>query len=467
MKKTSSKNAGASEGTIYLREFPKSFKFIKFVKHFSAVRWFVKLAKSKSPLFFLIGTAFWVFCAEVIVMFFFMAIPKLSEIEEALLDGTLLSILVAPALYYFIYSPLRTENIKRELIEKELRQLSEQLKVKTQQLEEYSQILELKVAERTQELNSKNSHLQEILEELRSTQLQMVQSEKMSSLGQLVAGIAHEINNPVSFIHGNLSHVDRYSKDLLKLVQVYQSHYPNPPKKILSILDELELDFLSEDLGKILQSMQSGTNRIRQIVVSLQNFSWLDRSELMAVDLHECIDNTLNILDHKLRGIADSENIEVLKDYGELPLVECYPSKINQVFMNLLSNAIYILEESVQSHKKQSRRIWITTQVVNDDWVQIAIADNGIGIPEDLQARIFDPFFTTKPVGKGTGLGLSISYQIVTERHKGSMRCESSIGEGTIFAIDLPIRQTKSVFTAIADQTNHKGIFKSVALQRS
>ncbi|ELS34539.1 integral membrane sensor signal transduction histidine kinase [Pseudanabaena biceps PCC 7429] len=421
-----------------MREFPQSFKF---VRHFSAVRWFVKLAKSKSPLFFLIGIAFWIFCAEVIVMFFFMAIPKLSEIEEALLDGALLSILVAPALYYFIYSPLRTENRKRELIEKELRQLSEQLKLKTQQLEEYSQILELKVAERTQELNSKNSHLQEILEELRSTQLQMVQSEKMSSLGQLVAGIAHEINNPVNFIHGNLSHVDRYSKDLLRLVQVYQSHYPNPPKNILSILDDLELDFLSEDLGKILQSMQSGTNRIRQIVVSLRNFSWLDRSEFMAVDLHECIDNTLNILDHKLRGIADSENIEVIKDYGELPLVECYPSKINQVFMNLLSNAIYILEESVQVHGRQSCRIWITTQVVNDDWVQIAIADNGIGIPEDLQARIFDPFFTTKPVGKGTGLGLSISYQIVTERHKGSMRCESSIGEGTIFAIDLPIRQ--------------------------
>jgi two-component system, NtrC family, sensor kinase len=302
-----------------------------------------------------------------------------------------------------------------------------------QEQEEHRQTLELQVEHRTLELSDKNQHLQSLLDELHRTQMQMVQSEKMSALGQMVAGIAHEINNPVNFIHGNLTHVEGYSQDLLNLMQAYQEALPNPPRSLQSLIDEVDLDFLMQDLSQVLHSMRIGTQRIREIVLSLRSFSRLDEAEFKAVDLHEGIENTLLILQHRLKAKQDHPEIQVIREYGELPQVECYAGQLNQVFMNLLANAIDALEEV--THPK----IWIWTKQV-EDRVQIAIADNGVGIPQELQSRLFNPFFTTKPVGKGTGLGLSISHQIVTEKHCGTFTCDSAPNEGTKFMIELPIR---------------------------
>ncbi|MEH2415996.1 sensor histidine kinase [Nostoc sp.] len=293
------------------------------------------------------------------------------------------------------------------------------------------------------EKEQRATELQQALTQLHSTQQQLVQTEKMSSLGQLVAGVAHEINNPVNFIHGNITYINSYSKDLLKLVQAYQAHYPNPPQTLQATLDDVDLDFLNQDLPKILQSMKVGTQRIREIVLSLRNFSRLDESEFKAVNVHEGIDNTLLILQHRLKAIPESPAIEVVKDYSQLPLVECYPGQLNQAFMNILANAIDVLEESAQ--QTQPGKIWISTHVTADNRVQIAIADNGSGIPEIVRSRIFDPFFTTKAIGKGTGLGLSISYKIVIEKHHGKMWCDSTLGEGTKFMIEIPVHQPESM----------------------
>ncbi len=303
-----------------------------------------------------------------------------------------------------------------------------------------------------QEKEEYAEELQQTLNQLQTTQMQLVQTEKMSSLGQLVAGVAHEINNPVNFIHGNITHIDGYTQDLLRVIQAYATHCPNPSQTLQATLDEVELDFVSEDLAKTLQSMKVGTDRIRQIVLSLRNFSRLDESEFKAVDLHEGIDNTLLILQHRLKAKPEAPAIEVVKEYGQLPLVECYPGQLNQVFMNLIANAIDVLEETAQQQRKEGKpaqlgRIWISTQVKSENQVQIVIADNGAGMPETVRSRIFDPFFTTKPVGKGTGLGLSISYQIVTEKHKGEMWCDSTLGEGTKFVIEIPIRQPEPTLT--------------------
>lgn len=298
---------------------------------------------------------------------------------------------------------------------------------------------ETKVSDRTKELSS-------ALKQLQHSQLQLIHTEKMSSLGQLVAGIAHEINNPINFIHGNLTYLHRYTQDLLTAIEAYQAHYPNPPQTLQTTLDEVELSFLQEDLVKLLQSMRIGTNRIQQIVLSLRNFSRLDEAEFKAVDIHEGIDNTLLILQHRLKAKSTSRSIEVIKNYAQLPLVDCCAGPLNQVFMNLLSNAIDAVEETIQQPTKdhhQPGAIWISTQMITDNWVQITIADNGSGIPETVRSRIFDPFFTTKPIGKGTGLGLSISHQIVTEKHNGTMRCDSTPGEGTKFIIEIPIHQSE------------------------
>ncbi|NET54376.1 MAG: histidine kinase, partial [Merismopedia sp. SIO2A8] len=317
------------------------------------------------------------------------------------------------------------------------------------QLEDYSQTLEQKVEVRTQEMQAKNQTLEHTLQELRTTQAQLVQTEKMSSLGQLVAGVAHEINNPVNFIHGNLHHVRGYTQDLLRFIHLYQTHHPHPAPDVTAKADEIDLAFLEDDLPNIINSMALGTERIRQIVLSLRNFSRMDEAEFKTVDIHEGIDSTLLILQHRLKARSQSPAINVIRDYAQLPVIDCCPGQLNQVFMNILTNAIDALEEvrvkqTLQDNIKHPSEITIRTSVFNGQWIQVAIADNGPGMVETIRQRIFDPFFTTKSVGKGTGIGMSISYQIIVEKHAGKLDCFSIPNEGTEFIIQLPIHQHTS-----------------------
>ncbi|MEM9948253.1 MAG: ATP-binding protein [Cyanobacteria bacterium P01_D01_bin.36] len=279
--------------------------------------------------------------------------------------------------------------------------------------------------------------------QLAQAKVQLVQSEKMSALGQMVAGVAHEINNPVNFIYGNLSPARSYVKDLLELIRLYQNNYPQPTDDIQDCMEEIDLDFLQQDLFKLFDSLSVGAERIRELVLSLRNFSRLDESERKKVDVHEGIDSTLLILGSRLKATEERPAIELVCEYGELPMVECYPSQLNQVVMNLVANAIDAIDECYQLGTVEkadgSNVIRLSTAVLNDRWVRIAIADNGPGISEETRSRLFDPFFTTKPVGKGTGLGLSISYQIIVDKHRGRLMCESVLGEGTTFVVELPM----------------------------
>ncbi|MDB9493921.1 ATP-binding protein [Spirulina major CS-329] len=277
--------------------------------------------------------------------------------------------------------------------------------------------LEEQVAARTATLNA-------ALEDLKQTQVKLIQGEKMSALGQLVAGIAHEINNPINFIHGNLQPARDYITDLLELVALICQHCPTLPPPVLEQMETIDLDFIRDDLPRLLQSMDLGTQRIRDLVLSLRNFSRLDESETKAVDLHEGLESTLLILHNRCKATASGPGITIQKQYGTLPLVECYPSQVNQVFMNLLSNAIDALN-SGEFPPEQPPQIQIITQAMGRDRVQIMITDNGPGIPTAIQAKIFDAFFTTKPISQGTGLGLSISQQIIVEKHGGQLRCDS------------------------------------------
>ncbi len=310
-----------------------------------------------------------------------------------------------------------------------------------QRLEEYNHTLKEKVEARTQELSEKNQHLEQALQNLQATQTQLIQSEKMSSLGQMVAGIAHEINNPINFIHGNITHASNYVRDLFDLIVLYQQE--SSTQKIKEKAEEIDLDFLLQDLPKLLESMTVGSERIRDIVLSLRNFSRLDESEMKAVNIEEGIEGTLMILQHRLKEKSDRPEIEVIKEYKSLPAVNCYAGQLNQVFMNILSNAIDALEESIAKghYSKDKPKIIISTEQLSYDTVKIRIADNGCGIPEEVKQKIFNPFFTTKPVGSGTGLGLSISYQIVVDKHKGQLLCDSLIEKGTEFLIYIPIQQ--------------------------
>ncbi len=312
-----------------------------------------------------------------------------------------------------------------------------------QVLQQEQQLLEEKVDLRTQEINNKNAFLEKTLCELKETQSQLVQSEKMSSLGQLVAGIAHEINNPVNFIYGNVIHANEYLKDFLKLLAVYQQCCSDSCPEVKETLEDIDFDFLIEDFPRLLDSMQIGTNRIQEIVLSLKNFSRMDDSEMQAVDIHDGIESTLVILQHRLKAKPDHPEIEITKDYGQLPLIECYSGQLNQVFINLIANAIDALEERDAQRLPSDRFshpsvLHIQTEILPSDLVRISITDNGTGIPAEVQKRLFDPFFTTKPVGKGTGLGLSISYKIIVEKHGGELRCISSLGQGTKFVIEIP-----------------------------
>jgi two-component system, NtrC family, sensor kinase len=307
------------------------------------------------------------------------------------------------------------------------------------------------------QLRQQTQDLERTVQKLQQAQTQLVQSEKMSSLGQMVAGIAHEINNPVGFIHGNLKHACNYIEDILKLLELYQQEVPDATPEIRSLIEEMDLDFVREDLPKLLSSMEVGTTRIREIVRSLRNFSRLDEAERKAVDLHSGIDSTLMILGNRLKGTPARPEIAILKEYGNLPHVDCFAGQLNQVFMNIFANAIDAIDEAwaIRSAKPGNRatktesfdppQIRIVTEVIPSkdptlsNCISIRIADNGLGMSEATRQRLFDPFFTTKPVGKGTGLGMSISYQIITKTHGGQLRCISEPGRGTEFFIDIPI----------------------------
>lgn len=309
-------------------------------------------------------------------------------------------------------------------------------------LQELTQIL----AEKNELLVDSNQKLTDALEEIKYSQLKLIQQEKMSALGKLVAGVAHEINNPVNFIYGNLDHADHYIQTVLAALKLYQTCYPDPVPAIREQAEGVDLEFISQDLPKLMNSMKVGADRIQEIVTTLRTFSRMDEAEYKAVDLHAGIDSTLMILQPHLKPNPNHPGIQVIKEYGTLPLVRCYAGQLNQVFMNILNNAIDALEESnsqPSSWEKSATQpqITIRTSVIDSDWVQISIADNGVGISPTIYPHIFEPFFTTKPVGKGTGLGMSISYQIITDRHQGTLECFSTPGQGTEFVIQLPVRQ--------------------------
>ncbi|MBN3878498.1 MULTISPECIES: sensor histidine kinase [unclassified Nostoc] len=329
----------------------------------------------------------------------------------------------------------------------------------TQQYQLFEQ-LQTEIAQRQfteDQVREKSEQLEITLDELKYTQNQLLQNQKMANLGQLVADMANEINNPVSFIYGNLHPASKYAEDLIRIIELYQYYYPTPTPVIALHLQHLDLGFVKTDFLKLLWSMRAGSERVQEIVFALQNFSTSDEGQMKKVDLHEGFDSVLRILQHRLKEKPDRAEIKVIKTFGELPLIECYPGELNQVFMNILTNAIDALEERMKHDDSFTPKILIHTEVVSshlslvnnhEPWVNdkllgkkhkviIRIFDNGKGILPHIQRHIFEPFFTTKPVGKSQGLGLSISRQIIVEKHQGKLKCNSQLGQGTELIIEM------------------------------
>ncbi|WP_238846272.1 sensor histidine kinase [Nostoc edaphicum] len=375
-------------------------------------------------------------------------VAKRTNIEFAQLDGKW---------SYVAYTPLKEANwsvalvVPQENIESPLQALNLLATVlgglllvglisAWRQVQLYEQIRDRAL------ISSQQAHeLSKTLKELQNTQAQLIHTEKMSSLGQMVAGVAHEINNPANFIHANLNHASEYSAGILDLLKLYEQTYPNPTAEISDRAQDLDIEFLAEDLPKLMASMQVGTKRIREIVLSLRNFSRLDEADMKFVDIHEGLDNALMILNHRLTATPNQPKIQIIKKYGDLPLVECYAGQLNQVFMNVLVNAIDALEEASQKRSFEAlennpNQIKLQTQIdKSSDCAIVQIYDNGIGMSQDVKQRVFDHMFTTKPVGKGIGLGMAIAYQIVVDKHAGTIEVDSTPGCGTEFTICIPL----------------------------
>jgi two-component system, NtrC family, sensor kinase len=366
----------------------------------------------------------------------------------------------------YITKPFQVEEVLARIeYQLTLRTLQIQLHQKNDQLREQNDRLKQEITIRQQteielrrseaQLQGRTQQLQQALDELKLAQKQLVQSEKMSSLGQIAAGIAHEINNPIGFIYGNLDYASEYMEVLIKIVNLYNKYYPQPHTEILKAIQISELDFVLKDFPKVLKSMHAGAERIRDIVLSMRYFSGYDQAYTQQEDIHIGLDSTLVILQSRLKEQTNRVAIEVKKNYGDIPPINCYSSRLNQVFMNLLSNAIDAIEEKFKDVEGSfypvieiCTRLCNSTeknQDKNSQWVEVRIVDNGVGIAPHIQNSIFDPFFTTKPVGKGTGLGLFISYSIIVEQHNGQLLCNSEVGKGTEILIRLPTEVPQSL----------------------
>jgi two-component system, NtrC family, sensor kinase len=369
---------------------------------FSLLNPSVFASQQRSPWYFASTLVLSVFFAETLVMIILAHLPEMPLMVEALCDATLLSILITPSAFFFIFRPFAQHIEEQAHIEAELRRSQAQ---STQRLQELTQAIAT------------------------------IQTEKMSGLSQMVAGVAHELNNPVTFIHCNLVFVQQYMQTLLDVIERYQHHhqYGKADAEIQAMEQQSELKFISKDMKKILSSMHNGSDRIRQIVLDLRTFSRMGEAALKPVDIHQGTDSALSLLQNRLNppGLAA---IQVIKEYSELPLISCNGAQLNQVVMNILNNAIDALSGV------PNPTIWVRTQVKIPGWVSIVIEDNGVGIPEAVMPKIFDPFFTTKCIGEGTGLGLAISYQIIVNNHGGSLRCISEAGKGAEFWIEIPVR---------------------------
>ncbi len=325
-------------------------------------------------------------------------------------------------------------------------QIIEGLKSQVKTLNQLLDISEQSTLIELDHLEKVIANQQTTINQIKSTQNQVIQAEKMSSLGQIVAGVSHEINNPISFIAGNIFHLQNYIQDLLKVLKLYQDKYPEPPEDLRTEIAAIDLDFVKEDSHQILKSMRQGSQRISRIVKTLQNFVRSDEAQIKLVDIHQGIDSAIDLLQNRLVSRYNLAEIKIIKDYGNLPKIECYPGEINQVFMNIMSNAIDALAASnndSESSRIKNSTAWlkIQTKINSENQILICISDNGCGMSEEVRAKIFDPFFTTKPVGSGTGLGLSASYQIIVEKHHGKLSCYSTPGQGTKFMIEIPTQQ--------------------------